>query len=173
MRNWLRTVLFVSAFSPALITMSYVRYDVYGWRTDVIQLGIIGLIGSTIPLAIMALVKSQGETFRIQVKKIESSDFMLLAFIGSYLLPLILRCTYASVNSIAVILAIVGVVLWLINSLPSHPLLRLMNFKFYKIESYNGFVYILISKRTIIDPADIEFVKKISSGMLMEDKQHV
>jgi len=173
MRDWLRTILFVSAFSPALITMSYVRYDVYGWRTDVLQLGIIGLIGSTIPLAIMALVKSQGEAFKIQVKKIESSDFMLLAFIGSYLLPLVLKGTNASVNLIAVILTFAGVVLWLISSLPAHPLLRVMRFKFYKIESSNGVVYTLVSKRAIIDPMDIGYVKRISSNMLMEDDQHV
>lgn len=153
--------------------MAYVRYDVYGWRTDVYQLGIIGLIGSTIPLAIMVLVKSQGEAFQIQVKKIESSDFMLLAFIGSYLLPLVLKGTDVSVNAIAVILAIAGVVLWLMSSLPVHPLLRAMRFKFYKIESSNGVVYTLVSKRAILDPRDIGLVKRISQNMLMEDDARV
>ena len=57
MRNWLRTVLFISAFSPALITMAYVRYDIHGWRTDVLQFGVIGLIGSLIPFAIIKLGK--------------------------------------------------------------------------------------------------------------------
>lgn len=163
----------MSAFSPALITLAYVRYDVHGWRTDVLQLGIIGLIGSTIPLAIMMLVKSQGEVFQIQVKKIESSDFMLLAFIGSYLLPLILKGTDVSVNAIAVILTIVGMVLWLMNSLPAHPLLRAMRFKFYKIESSNGVVFTLVSKRVILDPRDIGPVKRISPNMLMEDDPRV
>lgn len=173
MRDWLRTLLFLSAFSPALITLSYVRYDIHGWHTDVIQLGIIGLIGSTLPLAIMALVKSQGESFQIQVKKIEYSDFMLLAFIGSYLLPLVLKGADVSVSAIVVILAIAGVVLWLISSLPAHPLLRAMRFKFYKIESSNGVVYTLVSRREIFDTKDIGLVKRISQSMLMETKTHV
>ncbi len=173
MRDWLRTVLFASAFSPALITMAYVRYDVHGWRTDVLQLGTIGLIGTAIPFAIMILIRKQGEAFKIQVKKIESNDFMLLAFIGSYLLPLVLKGTDVSVNAIASILAIAGMVLWLMSSLPAHPLLRLMRFKFYKIEASNGVVYTLISRRAILDPRNVDLVKKISSNMLIEEGSHV
>ena len=173
MRDWLRTVLFVSAFSPSLIALAYVRYDTYGWRTDVLQLGIIGLIGSAIPYAIMMLVRKQGEAFRIHVKKVESNDFMLLAFIGSYLLPLILKGTDMSVNAIAVIIFIAGLVLWLMSSLPAHPLMRAMKFKFYKVESSNGVVYTLVSKRAILDPRDIGIVKRISPNMLMEEDARV
>lgn len=173
MRNWLRTVLFVSAFSPALITMAYVRYDIHGWRIDVLQLGAIGLIGSLIPFAIIKLVKKHGESFNVQAKKVESSDFMLIAFIGSYLLPLILKGADVSVNSIAIILTMLGIILWLINSLPAHPLLRIMKFRFYKFEATNGIVYTLISNREIRDPREIGLVKKISQNMLMDDNASV
>lgn len=170
MRNWLRTFLFISAFSPALLTLAYVKYDTYGWRADVIQLLIIGVLGSTIPIAIIKLVNQQGESFQIQVKKIESSDFMLLAFVGSYLLPLVLKGAEISVNVIAAVLATAGVILWLISSLPAHPLLRILKFKFYKLESSAGMVYTLISTREIRDPKDIKFVKKLSATMLIEDE---
>jgi hypothetical protein len=163
----------MSAFSPALITLAYVRYDIHGWHTDVFQLGVIGLIGSAIPFAIMMLVNKEGEAFQIQVKKIEANDFMLLAFIGSYLLPLVLKGMDVSVNSIVATLIIGGVILWLISSLPAHPLMSVMKFKFYKIESSNGVVYTLISKRSILDPKDIGLVKRISPNMLMEDNASV
>lgn len=169
MRDWLRTILFLSAFSPALMTLAYVRYDIYGWRTDVLQLGIIGVIGSIIPLGVIRLVKSHGESFSIQVKKIESSDFMLFVFVVSYLMPLILKASDVSVNAIAVILAVVGGLLWLISSLPAHPLLRVMRFRFYKLEASNGMVYTLISKRDIRDPREVKAVKMLSKHMLMED----
>jgi hypothetical protein len=173
MRNWLRAFLFVSAFSPALITMAYVRYDLFGWRTDVFQLIVIGLLGSLLPIAVIKLVKNQGESFNIKVKKIESSDFMLLAFVASYLLPLILKGADISVNAIAVVLVITGILLWLISSLPSHPLLRLLKFKFYKLESSTGMVYTLISRREIRDPKEVRSVKKLSETMLMEDEANV
>lgn len=168
MKNWLRTVLFISAFSPALITMAYVRYDIYGLQTEVVQLLIIGSIGAVLPIAIIKLIKTEGEAFLIQVKKIESNDFMLLAFVGSYLLPLVLKGAEISVNAIAGTLFSIGIILWLMSSLPAHPLLRIFKFKFYKLESSTGMVYTLISKREIKDPKEIKMVKKISETMLME-----
>ena len=169
MRNWLKTLLFISAFSPALITLAYVRYDIYGFSTDVVQLGAVGVLGLIIPFFVMKLVGSQGESFNIQVKKIESSDFMLLAFVGSYLLPLVLKAAEVSVNSIAAIIAVLGVLLWLINYLPAHPLLRILNFHFYKVESSAGMVYTLISKKRIRHPSEVTKVKRISETMLVGD----
>ncbi|AKH37280.1 MULTISPECIES: hypothetical protein [Nitrosomonas] len=170
MRNWLKTLLFVSSFSPALITTAYVRYDLYGWSMDVFQLIIFGLLGILLPILIIKLVEQQGETFHIQAKKIEPNDFMLLAFVGSYLLPLILNSAKISIDTIVVILVIIGLLLWLISSLPAHPLLRIFKFRFYKLESSAGMVYTLISKREIRDPKEIKFVKKLSETMLMEIK---
>lgn len=150
--------------------MAYVRYDIYGWRTDVLQLGIIGIIGSLVPLCVIALVKTQGESFHMSAKKIESNDFMLLAFIGSYLLPLISKATDLSVNGVTFILAILGIVMWLTASIPVHPLLRAFRFRFYKIESSSGMVYTLITRREIRDPREIRAVKKLSETMIMEDE---
>lgn len=168
MRNWLRTLLFISAFSPALITLAYVRYETYGWRMDVLQLIVIGVIGSFLPLAIASLIAKQGETIAIQAKKVESHDIALLGFIVSYLVPLVTKGIYMSVNSIALLLLGIGGVMWLVTSLPAHPLLRVFRFRFYKLESSTGMVYTLISRRAIRDPRDVKAVKKISESMLME-----
>lgn len=173
MRNSLRTIFFISAFSPALITMAYVRYDIYGLKTDVWQLLIIGFLGTLIPILIMYILKSQSESFPIQVKKIESNDFMLLVFIASYLSPIVTKSLYISINTIITILLMIGIILCLTNYLPSHPILRFMSYKFYKIESDSGVVYTLISKRNILHPKEIKSVKKISDTMLFEDNINV
>ena len=119
MRNWLRTLLFISAFSPALITLAYVRYEVFGWRTDVLQLIFIGLIGSFMPLAIVSLVAKQGEVIAIQAKKVESHDIALLGFIVSYLLPLVAKGADMSINAIALLLLGIAGVMWLIQMDPN------------------------------------------------------
>lgn len=169
MRNWLRTVLFISAFSPALLSLAYVRYSQHGWATEVVQLGIAGVLGCVIPVLVMRLLSSQGEVFIIQVKKVDSNDFMLMVFICSYLMPFVLKGVDLPFSTIAVILLVIGIVLWLISSLPAHPLLRFIRFRFYKIESSSGMVYTLITKREIISPEQIKSVKKISSSMLVEE----
>ncbi len=169
MRNWLRTLLFISAFSPALLSMAYVKYELSGFGNEVWQLCIIGLLGFFIPGLILKLAKSHSEVFSIQAKKIESNDFMLLAFVSSYLLPVAARFAEMSINAIFFMLLVLGGILWLVSSIPAHPLLRILNFRFYKLELSNGMVYTLISKRVICDPKDVKKVKKISDNMLMED----
>lgn len=57
---------------------------------------------------------------------------------------------------------------WVISNIPSHPILYLFRFRFYKIESEEGMVYTLITRRQILSPKNIKTVKIISSGMLME-----
>jgi hypothetical protein len=168
MRNWLRTLLFISAFSPALLTLAYVRFGAVGWRTDVLQLVVIGVIGSLLPLAIASLIAKQAETIGIQAKKIESNDIVLLGFVVSYLVPLVGKGADMSVDAIALLLLGIGGLMWLITSLPAHPLLRVLRFRFYKLESSTGMVYTLISKREIRDPREVKAVKKISESMLME-----
>lgn len=168
MRNWLRTFLFISAFAPALVTLAYVRYVTYGFRTDVLQLLAVGVLGTILPPLIVALVHKSGETLSIQAKKIESNDFMLLAFIGSYILPFVSKSTELSFESILGLLCALGFVLWLVSSLPCHPFLRIFKYRFYKVESATGMVYTLLARRDIKDPRLPIYVKKISEHMLME-----
>jgi len=168
MRNWLKTLLFLSAFSPVLFTLAYVRYDLYGLQTEVIQLIVIGFLGTTIPILIILLVSKSSELILFEAKKVESNDFMFLGFVGSYLIPIIARASDLDMTKTIIITSTIILILWYISSIPSHPLLNLIKFKFYKIESSNGVVYTLISRREIRDPKHIKHVKRISNSMLMD-----
>ena len=170
MRTWMRALLFISAFSPALITMAYVRYDVNGLGSDVIQLLVVGLIGSILPYLILLLIRQQGEVFNLKITKIESNDFMHFAFFVSYFMPLVMNAAEVSVTAISFVILIAFLLLWLSSSLPAHPLLRIMRFRFYKVESSAGMMYILISKRNIRDPQAAGPFQMISDAMLMEAK---
>ncbi|MCE8037027.1 hypothetical protein [Halomonas sp. MCCC 1A11062] len=171
MKTWMRALLFISAFSPALITMAYVRYDVNGLGSDVIQLLIVGLIGSMLPFLILILIRQQGEIFNLKITKIESNDFMHFAFFVSYFVPLIMNAAEVSVTAIFFVVLTAFLLLWLSSSLPAHPLLRIMRFRFYKVESSAGVGYILISKRNIRDPHTAGPFQMISDAMLMETKR--
>lgn len=168
MRNWLRALLFTSAFSPALLSLAYVRYDTFGWCTDVLQLIVIGLIGTLLPLAIMRLVAKHGEVISIQVKKLESNDVLLIGFMASYVFPLAAKGVEMTISGIVWSLFGIFVMMWLCTSVPAHPLLRIFRFRFYKLESSTGVVYTFIARREIHDPREIKAVKKISRTMLVE-----
>lgn len=171
MRNWLKTILFISAFSPVLLTMSYVRYDLHGFQQDVWQLFVIGLIGSSLPILIIKLLYKSSESITFDSKKVESNDFMLVVSVVSYMIPIIARASELQFNMIVILTIVIIFVLWVVSSIPAHPILRLFSFRFYKIESSMGVVYTLISKREIKDPRSIKYVKKISETMLIEVSQ--
>jgi len=168
MRDWLRTLLFLSAFSPVLLTLAYVRYDMHGFGTEVIQLLVIGILGTIIPLLIMRMVVTSSESLAFEAKKVESNDFALVMFVVSYFVPILVRASNFDWINTMIFTAVIILILWFISSIPAHPLLRFTKFRFYKIESCSGMVYTLISKREIRDPREIKFVKQISSSMLME-----
>ena len=168
MRNWIKTLLFVSAFSPTLLALAFVRYGIHGVDTEVIQLSIISILGTALPLLILTMVTKSTEALKFEAKKIESSDFFLLAFVASYTAPIIMRAVELNLTIISAITSILVIVFWVMTSIPSHPILYLFKYRFYKIESESGVVYTLLTKRELKNPKQVQFVKTISHSMLME-----
>jgi len=174
MRNWLKTLLLLSALSPALITLAYVRYSkasVLGY--DTLALATIGSIGTLLPIIILRSVEKHSETLHIQVKKVETNDALLIAFVASYLFPLVGKGMDMPFEAILFFLLFLGALLWFTSALPTHPVLRFFKFRFYKIESSTGMVYTLITKKEIRDPREIKNVKRLSETMFMECENHV
>ena len=168
MRNWLKTILFVSAFSPTLLALAGVRYYSTGLDTVFYQLVTISLLGITLPFLILAWIKKQSETINFKAKKVESADYLLLVFIGSYTAPIIMKVAEIDFVITSLIIGILFIVAWLISHIPTHPILYIAKFRFYKIESDSGMVYTLITRREIRSPKSIKSVKQISNSMLME-----
>jgi hypothetical protein len=168
MRNGLKTILFVSAFSPSILVLAGVRYYSIG-RVDtlLVQLLCISLLGTFLPFLIIWMAKSEAESMNIEIKKVESADYYLIVFIGSYAAPVIMKMAEIDFFMTTMITGVVFWVAWLVSNIPSHPLLYLIKFRFYKIESVDGMVYMLITRKTIRSPLEICCVQKISNGMLM------
>jgi len=116
------------------------------------------------------MVAKSSELISFDAKKVESNDFMFLAFVASYFIPIIARASELDMAKTTIITSVICIILWCVSSIPSHPLLHLIRFRFYKVEASSGMVYTLISRRDIRDPKDIKHVKRISNSMLMEAK---
>jgi len=168
MRNWLRTVLLYSAFSPAFISLAYVRYDISGAVPEVYLWAGLGVFGIASTLVILKAIQSNSEKFTFTAKKGKPNDWLIVMFIGSYLLPIIARAS--ELNMLKTTLLTVGIfaVMWLISFMPVHPLLWLLKFRFYEVESSTGFVYTLICRRELRNPNEIKSVRQISSTLLIE-----
>ncbi|MGI3031252.1 hypothetical protein ACRTES_01075 [Vibrio diabolicus] len=168
MRNSLKTVFFLSSFSPTLLALAAVRYFISGADLLFYQLISVFSLGLILFILIFNLVINKGEKINFKAKKVESTDYFLLVFLAAYTAPIIMRMVELNFKIISIILGLLMVTLWVIPYIPSHPLMYLLKYKFYKVESDNGVVYTLISKRNIRDPKTIKEVISISDSMLME-----
>jgi len=168
MRNVLKAVLFVGAFSPALISVGVARFFSGSPFWDAIYYVIAGFIGSLTVVYILSALKWKGEAFPFTARKIESNDVLLLGVVITYILPLVLRASDITI-AVIVLLGVVALFIFLFTDAPvPSPLLRVIGYRFYKAEAENGMVYTLITRREIIDPRDVKVVKRISGAMLLE-----
>lgn len=168
MSSVIRTILFLSAFSPVMFTLAYVRYDMHGWSGEIAQLLIIGLLGSVLPWLILKELAKRSEVIPFRAKKVEPTDFMLIVFLFSYVTPLVGRFAGMDFAHIIVVIGVYALLCWLVQSIPAHPILRLLSVRFYKVESDSGMVYTLISREELRSPAQVNKVHLISTTMLLK-----
>lgn len=171
MRNIVKAALFTSAFSPALISVGVSRLLSGHPLADAIYYILAGLFGCLTVVIILLSFKKHGESFPFRAKKIESNDAILLSIVVTYIVPFFARSSDLTASTmISIFLAGLAFFSFTDTILPS-PLLRLISYRFYKIENDKGIVYTVISNRDLLDTSDIKVVKQISSYMLLEVKQ--
>lgn len=148
--------------------LAAVRYFSNGIDIVLYQLVAVGLIGVALPFLILCWVSNETETLSFTAKKIESADYFLLVFIASYAAPVAMKIAKVDFGLMLLLVGVFFIIAWLISNIPSHPVLYLAKFRFYKVESDSGVVYTLITRREIRNPKSITSVKQISNSMLME-----
>lgn len=168
MRNWLKTVLFLSAFSPALLSIAIARFWTGGLTIVVGFYVVLGILGSLLAMLVMRILRQKGEVINFTAKKIKSNDALMLGVVSTYFFPFIGKAADITPGIALALLLVVAVILSLQNAIPPHPLLRLFRYRFYEVESASGVVYTLITQRDLRDPKQISAVRVISSSMLVE-----
>ena len=170
MRNWLKTLLFLSAFSPALLSIAVSRYMSQGFCQNEIYYGACGIGGIALGACIMRFLQFFGETLTFTAKKIEATDATMLAVVATYVIPFVGKASEITFSVMVALTGLLALVLWVTSALIPHPVLRFIGFRFYKVESANGVVFTIITTRDLLDPTDIKRVKKITNSMLVEAK---
>lgn len=168
MRNALKAVLFVAAFSPALISVGASRIWAGGAFWDAIYYVVAGLFGALSVVYILSALQWKGEEFPFVAKKVESHDALLIGVVVTYIFPFFIRAGDVTVGIIATIGLVIAIICWITDASVPSPLLRVLGYRFYKAEAASGMVYTLISRRDILDPKNIKTVKRISGSMLLE-----
>jgi hypothetical protein len=168
MNAFIRTLLFLTAFSPVLFSLAAVRFQLFGWSLEILQFLLVGVLGSALPYLIVKEVANRGEMIPFKAKKIEPNDFMLVVFLFSYVSPFVAKAAGLDFDTVVLFVLLFAVVLAFIQSIPAHPVLRLFSVRFYKVEAENGMVYTLISREELRSTSQLQRVRMISSTMLLK-----
>lgn len=168
MRNTLKMLLFLSAFTPSLLSIAVSRTLNEGYGPEALFYGMAGVVGVACGYVILEAVQRYSEQIPFKAKKIEATDSAMLAVVGTYIIPFFPKASDISVLTMGVLFGLAGMVFWFTSAIVPHPVLRAFRFRFYKVESESGVVYTLITKRDLRLPAQIKSVKQISTSMLME-----
>ncbi|MCF4123937.1 hypothetical protein [Methylobacterium sp. SyP6R] len=168
MRNWLKTLLFLSTFSPSLMSIGLSRIWSQGFAVEDSFYILSGAAGFSLGAIIIRSAEKHSETINFSAKKIEANDALMLGVFGTYIIPFLGVASNITFTTVVLIILVFAALLWLVSSILPHPMLRILGYKFYKVESATGVVYTLLARRELLDPKNIKQVKKISNSMLVE-----
>lgn len=169
-----RISLLISSFAPIVLVWGVVDFIEsglsFGWSTWVL-IGIF-FIFLFLPPVILRLCKSNlgNETVSYQSAKILENGGE--GFVGTYILPFLSNVItdhwYILMIGIMIILTLV---IWVNNSFCFNPALSLFGYKFYEVTNSKNVTFILLSRKSIIDPQSIKQVFNITDYLKLDGRK--
>jgi hypothetical protein len=120
---------------------------------------------------LLYLCQRQLEVLPIKLKKAKTSDREVIGFLLAYVLPLALTSgTSLEIDKWAVVflVALFGMVVWGTHAYDFNPLLGLIGYHFFEVETEGGITYIVITKRNIVHVQQITEVVQLTDYVLLD-----
>jgi len=168
-----RLMLALTAIAPLSISLAYLfaRSHKYAWALSAFA-GCLAL--GWLARWIIATAAAELETLPVVITKARSADKEVIGFFVAYALPLILRGQSSpDPESWLVAAAMLLFVLWGTHALQVNPVLGVMGFHFYEVDTRGGITYLMITRRKITNILSVDRVVQLSEyGILESNKKH-
>ena len=170
MNKFGKFLLVVTSLAPILLAYCVNAYSNSNYLACYFY-AISGVGFCAICLLVLYFCKRQLPIQKLNVTKVKSVDKQALAFLVIYLVPLF------SDNALdfqshpvlaAYVLLIVGLVVYHSNAFTFNPILALMWYHFYEVETDDGMTYLLISRQLIRKQSNEYKVVEIADYMFMD-----
>lgn len=173
LRGTLRALLAATALSPVLLTWAYVLYKSTGSVFSA-SLPVVG--ACVLVLVCWGLIRAAASTLAdvapFDSVSVKPADNDLVTFVLTYLLPLVGQGNSSvDMPAIAFAVALLFLIVLSTHAYHTNPLLALMGYHFYEIESSNGVTYSVISKRSISSAKDVRKVKMLAPFVLLDSTE--
>lgn len=170
MHNRVKTLFFLSAFSPSLLTLALVNIGQPNEFLNALICIAIVVLSIWLTKRTITAIHSSSEKYKISLKKLKSTDLYMLKYIASYLLPIILKGAGLDLKLIGITIAILALALYFLTTIDAHPILSMLGYRFYEVHSDSGKVYVMIAKRKIRAVNGVNNVSRITEDFLVEEQ---
>ncbi len=165
-----RVLLAFTAIAPVSVSLAYIFFS-HG--ISLLYVCMCLLLCIVLGLYSSWVIHKAAEDFQslpITIKKAKSADKEVLGFFVAYALPLMFK---GDVNPDIGAWAIAGLmlvlVLWTTHALHVNPVLGVIGFHFYEVETQEGVTYLLITKRAINNLKSLKTVVQITEYGILDN----
>jgi len=163
-----RILLALTAIAPLSISVAFVfaRAGHYAWAAVAVAACVaLGWLARWI----IGRASATLETLPVSIVRARSADKEVVGFFVTYALPLVLH-GQSSPDLIAWIFAaaMLVFVLWGTGTLQVNPVLGVMGFHFYEVDTRGGIAYLLITRREISNAMTVTQVVQLSEYGILE-----
>lgn len=133
--------------------------------------GCAGIGFAIVCLLLLWFCKSQISIEKLEITKVKSVDKQALAFLVIYLMPLFAGSAIdfeAHPWTALYVIVIIGVVVYHSNAFAFNPLLALLWYHFYEVETEEGMTYLLVTRKLIRQQKNSLKVVEIADYVYMD-----
>lgn len=170
--NLVRILFALTAIAPLSISVAYV-FALKGQNLRwALMASCFCLLLGALALWIVGNASERLERLPITIKKVKSADKEVIGFFVAYALPLLFKGEVSTdLGAWGLAAALLLFVLWSTHALQVNPVLGILGFHFYEVETSEGITFLLITRRKINSALSITHVVQLSEYGILEAKK--
>jgi hypothetical protein len=172
LKRYYKLFLVSTSLAPVLFTLAFVYA-----HAGQLWYALISLIIAEFLLrateTLMARARSKLELLPIKLRKVKTSDREVIGFLLAYVTPIALAgggSISIDPSAVLYLLGLFSLVVWGTHAYDFNPLLGLVGYHFFEVETDQGITYILITRREIVSVQQVTEVVQLTEYVLL-DKQ--
>ncbi|MCH5555732.1 hypothetical protein [Pseudomonas syringae] len=164
-----RVILALTAIAPVSVSLAYIFFS-HGQNLIYVAICLLICLGlGFYSRWVIVRAAKKFQRLPITIQKSKSADKEVLGFFVAYALPLIFRGDAAPDIGAWIIAGFMLVlVLWTTHALQVNPVLGVIGFHFYEVETKEGITYLLITRKAINNLKNINSVVQITEYGILD-----
>lgn len=167
----LKLFLVATALAPIFFTLAFLQYRHSAfWPQGWIYLSLAVLLTAGC-VALLNGAKRRLEILQFEVTTATTADREVIGFLLAYVLPLVLFETSGVTLdgwTIAFLLLLFVVVVWGTHSYDFNPILGILGYHFYEVQTPGGISYVMITRRKIVSVREVTKVVHLTEYVVMD-----